>query len=220
MSWRLFGLQLRRPINNFKIPGVSLSRQGQSLSVCKCRIVSGLTMCQRLAHYAGAVFSAETVASDTRQRNLTTGDPKNNLMCALMCREGHILDTGRGRTHPDKIRKRLTMAPTQTKQQHIDTCSAHANPTWKSAALAATMRVARQRRQFTSYDVLQELANSNVKTHDLRAIGAVMQEARDLEIIESVGLVRRNDRHSRGATTLWQSKVVAQPSETTLPESQ
>jgi hypothetical protein len=105
-------------------------------------------------------------------------------------------------------------------QSHIDTCSAHANPTWKAAALAATMRLARQRRQFTSYDVLQELANSNVKTHDLRAIGAVMQEARDLEIIESVGLVRRNDRHSRGATTLWQSKLVANQSQTTVSESQ
>jgi hypothetical protein len=112
------------------------------------------------------------------------------------------------------------MPPTKTMQSHIDTCSAHANPTWKAAALAATMRLARQRRQFTSYDVLQELANSNVKTHDLRAIGAVMQEARDLEIIESVGLVRRNDRHSRGATTLWQSKLVADQSQPSVSESQ
>lgn len=106
------------------------------------------------------------------------------------------------------------MAPTKTTQQHINTCSAHANPTWKSAALAATMRLARQRRQFTSFDVLEELARSEVKTNDLRAIGGVMQEARDLGIIESIGLVRRNDRHSRGATTLWQSKIVAQPDAT------
>lgn len=112
------------------------------------------------------------------------------------------------------------MATTQTMQSHIDSCSAHANPTWKAAALAATMRLARQRRQFTSHDVLQEIANSNVSTHDLRAIGGVMQQARDLGLIESAGLVRRNDRHSRGATTLWQSKVVAQPSETTVPASQ
>ena len=112
------------------------------------------------------------------------------------------------------------MASIKTTQSHINTCSAHANPTWKAAALAATMRLARQRARFTSYDVLQELADSNVKTHDLRAIGGVMQEARDLDIIESAGLVRRNDRHSRGATTLWQSKVVAQPSETTVAESQ
>jgi len=76
------------------------------------------------------------------------------------------------------------------------------------------MRLARQRRQFTSFDVLEELARSEVKTNDLRAIGGVMQEARDLGIIESIGLVRRNDRHSRGATTLWQSKIVAQPDAT------
>ena len=107
------------------------------------------------------------------------------------------------------------MASTKTTRSHIDICSAHANPTWKAAALAATMRLARQRARFTSFDVLEELAKSNVRTHDLRAVGGVMAEARDLGIIESIGLIRRNDRHSRGATTLWQSKVVVQPS--TLP---
>jgi hypothetical protein len=110
------------------------------------------------------------------------------------------------------------MASIQTTQQHIQTCSAHANPTWKSAALAATMRLARQRRQFTSFDVLEELKHSDVKTHDLRAIGGVMAEARDLGIIESKGLVRRNDRHSRGATTLWKSRLVCESPESTVQE--
>lgn len=113
------------------------------------------------------------------------------------------------------------MASTKTTQEHIHTCSNHANPTWKAAALAAAMRLARQRKQFTSFDVLRELeTSSEAKTHDLRAIGGVMQEARELGIIESVGLVRRNDRHSRGATTLWESKIVAQPRETTLTRSE
>lgn len=112
------------------------------------------------------------------------------------------------------------MASTKTTQEHIHTCSNHANPTWKAAALAAAMRLARQRRQFTSFDVLRELeTSSGAKTHDLRAIGGVMQEARDLGIIESVGLVRRNDRHSRGATTLWQSKVVICQPEATVSSS-
>jgi hypothetical protein len=145
---------------------------------------------------------------------------KINLMCSLICREGHILDTGRGRRTPTKSERGSQMAPTQTKQQHIDTCSAHANPTWKSAALAATMRLARQRSQFTSYDVLQELATASVKTHDLRAIGGVMQEARDLGLIESTGLVRRNDKHSRGATTLWKSRLVCEAPESTVQECQ
>jgi len=105
------------------------------------------------------------------------------------------------------------MAPIKTTQQHIETCSAHTNPSWKAAALGATMRLARQRREFTSYDVLEELANSNIRTHDLRAVGAVMQQARDLGLIESAGLVRRNNKYTRGATTLWKSKLVSESSE-------
>jgi hypothetical protein len=103
------------------------------------------------------------------------------------------------------------MASTNTTHSH----TGHANPTWKAEALAAIMRVASRLEQFTSHDVLEELASSsNVKTHDLRAIGAVMQQARNLRLISSIGLVRRNDRHSRNATTLWQSRVLEQPAET------
>ncbi len=103
----------------------------------------------------------------------------------------------------------------QTTQSHIDTGSANANPTWREAALIATARLARQRDRFTSYDVLQELAKSpDVKTHDLRAIGGVMQEARQLGLITSVGLVRRNDKHSRGATTLCESRLYSQSVQT------
>ena len=113
------------------------------------------------------------------------------------------------------------MSPTKTTQQHIENCSAHADPSWKAAALGATMRLARQRREFTSYDVLEELAvNSNVRTHDLRAIGAVMQQARDLGLIESAGLVRRNNKHTRGATTLWKSTLVCESPVPMAQESQ
>jgi len=128
---------------------------------------------------------------------------------------------GRNAPRGNQSERGIQMAPTQTSQSHIEACSAHANPTWKSAALAATMRLARQRRQFTSADVLRELEmSSDARTHDLRAIGGVLQEARNLGIIESVGLVRRNDRHSRGATTLWQSKVVVRQPEPTVSHSQ
>jgi hypothetical protein len=97
-------------------------------------------------------------------------------------------------------------------------CSGPTNATWKAAALNAIMRVASRLAQFTSHDVLEELKWSNVKTHDLRAIGAVMQQARDLRLISSIGLVRRNDRHSRNATTLWQSRVLGQGSETNVQQ--
>ena len=104
----------------------------------------------------------------------------------------------------------------QSPQEHIDACSAHANPTWKAAALASVTRLASRQQTFTSHDVLQELAKSpEVMTHDLRAIGGVLQEARNLGVIVSGGLVRRNDRHSRGATTLWQSNLHSPSVQTT-----
>jgi hypothetical protein len=95
----------------------------------------------------------------------------------------------------------------QTLQSHINTGTANANPTWRDAALAATMRLARRREQFTAYEVQQELAKSNLKTHDLRAMGGILLEAKELGIITSAGLVRRNDAHTRGASTLWQSRL-------------
>ena len=111
---------------------------------------------------------------------------------------------------------------TQPMQSHIDACSDHANPSWKAEALAAAMRLAARQQTFTSFDVLQELEKSDVTTHDLRAIGGVMMEARDLGLITSAGLIRRNDKHSRGATTLWQSNLHCPPAQTTTftPESQ
>jgi hypothetical protein len=95
------------------------------------------------------------------------------------------------------------------------------NPSWKSAALQAAMSVAKRQARLTSHDVLQELAksNSNLRTADLRAIGAVMQQARDLGFISRIGPVRRNDR-SRSFTTLWESRLVAQSAGTIRPESQ
>ena len=112
-----------------------------------------------------------------------------------------------------------TTTPSQpSTQEHIAACSAHANPSWKAEALAATMRLAGRQQTFTSFDVLQELEQSNVSTHDLRAIGGVMQEARDLGVIEGISLVRRNDKHSRGATTLWESRLYRQSVQTTASD--
>lgn len=95
----------------------------------------------------------------------------------------------------------------QSAQEQIDICTAHANPTWRQAALAALTHLASRRSRLISFDVLEELEKSGVTTHDLRAIGGVMQEGRDLGLISSVGLVRRNDKHTRGATTLWASNL-------------
>lgn len=108
----------------------------------------------------------------------------------------------------------------QSMQSHIDAGSAHANPTWKATALAAIMRIAARQQTFTSFDVLQELDKSNVSTHDLRAMGAVMVEARNLGVIVGVGLIRRNDKYSRSATTLWQSNLHTPSAQTTTSASE
>jgi hypothetical protein len=87
----------------------------------------------------------------------------------------------------------------------INTSAAHADPAWRKAALAIVKRLARKRETLTSADVLERLDNSEVKTRDLRAVGCVMVEARNLGIISNAGLVRRSNKHSRGVTTLWRS---------------
>jgi hypothetical protein len=90
--------------------------------------------------------------------------------------------------------------------EHIEAGKRHANREWKKAALAVVKHLAKKNFNFTSADVLAALAKADVRTHDLRAIGGVMVEARDCGFIESTGLVRRNDKHSRGATTLWKGR--------------
>src|ERR1700730_6847116 len=113
----------------------------------------------------------------------------------------------------------ITTPSQQPTQSYINTCSSNANPSWREAALAATTRLARRCDRFTSYDVLRELEKSGAKTHDLRAIGGIMQEARNVGLISNVGLVRRNDKHSRGATTLWESRLyVSPPRQHTAPQ--
>jgi len=87
----------------------------------------------------------------------------------------------------------------------------HANPKWYKAALLAVKKLAKRRETFTTADVLAELKKTDVKTHDLRAIGPVMVDAKKSGWIESDGLVRRNDSHTRGATTLWRSKIRPAP---------
>jgi hypothetical protein len=100
-----------------------------------------------------------------------------------------------------------TISKLPTTQSFIDTAIAHANSNWRKSALAAVKRLARKRETLTSADVFTALAKSDVCTHDLRAIGGVMVQARDQGYIESGGLVRRSDKHNRGATTLWRSRL-------------
>jgi hypothetical protein len=106
-----------------------------------------------------------------------------------------------------------TQETTKSTQTYVDTATAHANPKWHKAALAAVKTVAEKQETLISADVLTEIADSDVKTHDLRALGGIMIEARDLGLIESSGLVRRSDKHTRGATTLWKSLLYRHPNQ-------
>jgi hypothetical protein len=101
----------------------------------------------------------------------------------------------------------------------INTSSAHTDPAWRKAALAIVKRLARKRETFTSADVLERLDNSEVKTRDLRAVGCVMVQARNLGIISNAGLVRRSNKHSRGATTLWRSLLFPSDQQSSEPSS-
>src|SRR4051794_13397242 len=79
----------------------------------------------------------------------------------------------------------LEMASTSNKsvattQYHIHKAGTNANPDWEKAALGAVRRLAQKREEFTSADVLSELDDSDTRTHDLRAVGAIMLKARDL----------------------------------------
>ena len=101
-----------------------------------------------------------------------------------------------------------TISHSSSKQDsQIETIVANAHLAWRRSALAAVMRLANKRETLTSADVLKALAKSNAQTQDLRALGSVMTEARDLGFIESAGLVRRRDGHNRGASTLWRSRL-------------
>jgi hypothetical protein len=86
------------------------------------------------------------------------------------------------------------------------------NPEWRSAALSIIKRLAKRRETLTSKDVLDELAKSDVTTGDRRALGSVMREGAALGLIESAGLIRqRKNKYSRGASTLWKSRIYQQP---------
>jgi hypothetical protein len=97
---------------------------------------------------------------------------------------------------------------TVNKQTHINRGSAKPNPTWRRAALAAVKRLAQKREHLTSADVLDALQRSGARTHDLRAIGGIMTEARDRGLIEHGGFVRRRDAHKRSITVFWRSRVI------------
>lgn len=69
----------------------------------------------------------------------------------------------------------------------------HADDVWKREALAAVVRVARERGRFTTDDVWQALDGVEAGTHEPRAMGAVMRQA------ARQGWVRATDGYVRSS---------------------
>lgn len=70
-----------------------------------------------------------------------------------------------------------------TREEAINRVDSHANTEWKSVAYLTAMRVARQKRFFTSEEVWDALPDE-VHTHEPRAMGAIMRRLRKEKVVE------------------------------------
>lgn len=69
------------------------------------------------------------------------------------------------------------------REEAINRVEAHANTEWKDVAYLTAIRVAQQKRFFTSEEVWDALSG-DVRTHEPRAMGAVMRRLRKERIVE------------------------------------
>lgn len=79
-------------------------------------------------------------------------------------------------------------------QEAIDRVEMNANEEWKATALAIVRNLARRVPQFTSDSVWHELDKSDIKTHENRALGAVIIKAIKLGYIEPTGAYQKSTR--------------------------
>lgn len=76
----------------------------------------------------------------------------------------------------------------------------NANDDWMRCAKQATWHIIRQGHEFTTDDIWQLLDDLGVRTHENRALGAVIRSARDAGVIVATGRyvkTRRPEAHSR-----------------------
>lgn len=72
-------------------------------------------------------------------------------------------------------------------ERAIDRAEAHANDEWKVAAHEAVRRCATMFRDFTTDEVWGLLTTSGKRTHEPRALGAIMVAATRKGLIEKIG---------------------------------
>lgn len=84
----------------------------------------------------------------------------------------------------------------QLRDAAIAQVDANADPSWKDWALDAVQRCCEEGRPFTTDEVWLELSGteSQVSTHERRAMGAVMQRAAKLGLIEPLDEWRQSTR--------------------------
>ena len=97
----------------------------------------------------------------------------------------------------------------EIKHNAIDTVESNAHAEWLSAAERVVMHLATHRPHFTSDDVWRELDKLQVKTHEPRALGAVMRKASRNRVIYRTGRTVDSLRASRhlAPIAIWGSKI-------------
>lgn len=95
------------------------------------------------------------------------------------------------------------------KQEGIEVVYRNADTVWKRAAAETLMKVARQKRNFTSDDILIPLEAKGIITKDNRAIAAILQSAARMNLIKATDKFIRCRRKSRhGAPIMvWESLI-------------
>lgn len=83
----------------------------------------------------------------------------------------------------------------QEAKQAIAAVDLNAADEWKRTAAYVVARFADDGRQFTTDDVMLELEQTSVRTHDARALGPVMQRAIRSGLIAEVGMTKSRRRH-------------------------
>jgi len=82
----------------------------------------------------------------------------------------------------------------QARDEAVGRVDAGANEAWKQRAFDIVQELAQTRAEFTTDDVWAVLANYPEKTHELRAMGAVISRAARAGLIFNTGRVRKSER--------------------------
>jgi|WetSurMetagenome_2_1015567.scaffolds.fasta_scaffold239523_2 hypothetical protein len=95
-------------------------------------------------------------------------------------------------------------------QDSLHLVEVHANPEWREVAYQCVVAVAKRLEEFTTDQVIAELAQYPVTTHEGRALGPVMVRAARENIIAATSRFEKSAAVSRHHTKkqIWRSLIV------------